>query len=129
MLNDCSVFLMKHLHRCIEARLQCSNSTLCYRLRRLMEGYKTLGNPFHFSAAENSYAGERSHMVNNYFLVFNEIYLHRCIEARLQCSNSTLCYRLRRLMEGYKTRKKHPNVTLDCLSAQITHACRRTAAV
>jgi len=53
--------LMKSLQRCVEAHLQCSNGTLCYRLRRLTEGYKTLENPFYMSAAENSYAGERSY--------------------------------------------------------------------
>jgi len=51
-------FLMKCLHLCTEARLQCSNGTLCYRLRRLAQGYKTLENPSYVRTAENSYAGE-----------------------------------------------------------------------
>jgi len=44
-----------------EAHLQYSSGTLCYRLRRLVEGEKTLEDPFYVSAAENSYAGERSY--------------------------------------------------------------------
>jgi len=51
--------LMKSLQRCLEAYLQCSNGTLCYRLRRLSEGLKPLKNPFYVNTAENSYAGER----------------------------------------------------------------------
>jgi len=50
---------MKSLQRCVEAHLQCSNGTLCYRLRRLAEGEKTLETPLYVSAAEKSYAGER----------------------------------------------------------------------
>jgi len=30
--------LVKSLQRCVEAHLQCSSGTLCYRLRRLAEG-------------------------------------------------------------------------------------------
>jgi len=39
-------------------------------------------------------------VVNDYSLVFNEVSTEVCVEAHLQCSNSTLCYRLRRLAEG-----------------------------
>jgi len=53
-------WLMKSLQRCVEAHLQCSDGTLCYRLGRLAEGYKPF-IPFDVSAAENSYAGERSY--------------------------------------------------------------------